>query len=121
MTTNQEVTYQRAYEALLEKHGNDRAIINMMFRDGQKQFDKVLELEGAVQDAQEQFTRAQTLQRDLNLLQLSWDQLDNELGETVEALIKSNRELDTCRTKVVLLKGKLAEYEAMDHLGEEPF
>ena len=83
MTTNQDVPYQRAYEALLEKHGNDRAIINMMFRDGQKQFD--LRVEQAA-----------------------------ELDEVVA-------ELMILRLSDALLRGKLAEYEAMDHLGEEPF
>jgi len=35
--------------------------------------------------------------------------------------VEQAAKLDTYRTKVASLKGKLAEYEAMDHLGEEPF
>ena len=96
-TEIKDISLDDAYEVLLAACGSDRAIINLLFLDGTK------------------------LLQDLDRLQKSWDRLDNELGETVEALIKSNRELDTYRAKASILKGRLAEYEAADHMGEEPF
>lgn len=125
MTTNQDVTFEYAYKALLEKHGSDKAIINALFRDGQKQYENVMELETIVDDLEDRvdtaFVRFTKLTADHGILQKSWDRLDNELGETVEALIKSNRELDTYRAKASILKGRLAEYEAADHMGDDPF